>query len=337
MPLSKVSTNSLSSGITTTFGAGAVGTPSITTTGDTNTGIFFPAADTIAFSEGGAESMRIDSSGNVGIGTSSPETKLQITASNSGGMGASILLDNPSTSALGSGNQIAFTNDVGASFAGVCNVRLKSLTTTAISGAAAFTITTYDGSAEGERMRIDSSGNLLVGTTAPFNLNSAGSGTFQTASSDGQLFLRNSGASANFGWYLGANSSNQMRVYNQSGSGVLLTNGSTSWSSTSDERLKTDLAPIQDSLQKVSALRAVTGRFKTDEEGVSRSFLIAQDFENVFPQALDASDEDALSLKYTEVIPLLVASIKDLKALNDTQAETINALTARIVALESKP
>jgi hypothetical protein len=55
-----------------TVDAGAVGTPSITTTGDTNTGIFFPAADTIAFAEGGAEAMRIDSSGNVGIGTSSP-------------------------------------------------------------------------------------------------------------------------------------------------------------------------------------------------------------------------------------------------------------------------
>jgi len=59
-----------------TVAAGAVGTPSITTTGDTNTGIFFPAADTIAFAEGGAEAMRINSSGQVGIGTSSPDTPL---------------------------------------------------------------------------------------------------------------------------------------------------------------------------------------------------------------------------------------------------------------------
>ena len=43
--------------------AGSVSAPSIYSTGDTNTGIFFPAADTIAFTEGGAESMRIDSSG----------------------------------------------------------------------------------------------------------------------------------------------------------------------------------------------------------------------------------------------------------------------------------
>jgi len=45
--------------------AGTASLPVITTTGDTNTGIFFPAADTIAFSEGGAEAMRIDSSGNL--------------------------------------------------------------------------------------------------------------------------------------------------------------------------------------------------------------------------------------------------------------------------------
>ena len=45
--------------------AGTAALPVITTTGDTNTGIFFPAADTIAFAEGGVEAMRINASGNV--------------------------------------------------------------------------------------------------------------------------------------------------------------------------------------------------------------------------------------------------------------------------------
>jgi hypothetical protein len=55
----------------TTVQAGTAALPAITTTGDTNTGIFFPAADTIAFSKGGAEAMRIDSSGNLLVGTTS--------------------------------------------------------------------------------------------------------------------------------------------------------------------------------------------------------------------------------------------------------------------------
>jgi hypothetical protein len=61
-----------------TTGTGTAAAPAIVPTGDTNTGIFFPAADTIAFSEGGTEGMRIDSSGNVGIGTTSPSGPLHI-------------------------------------------------------------------------------------------------------------------------------------------------------------------------------------------------------------------------------------------------------------------
>ena len=58
---------------------GSAATPAIRGT-DANTGIFFPAADTIAFSEGGVEAMRINSSGNVGIGTTSPGRRLDVSA-----------------------------------------------------------------------------------------------------------------------------------------------------------------------------------------------------------------------------------------------------------------
>jgi hypothetical protein len=51
------------------FPAGTVSLPAITTTGDTNTGIFFPSADTIAFTEGGGEAMRITSAGAMLLGT----------------------------------------------------------------------------------------------------------------------------------------------------------------------------------------------------------------------------------------------------------------------------
>ena len=64
----------------TTFAAGSAAAPSITTTGDTNTGVFFPAADTIAFAEGGAEAMRINSSGFFIVGTTTSSYSSRITS-----------------------------------------------------------------------------------------------------------------------------------------------------------------------------------------------------------------------------------------------------------------
>jgi hypothetical protein len=64
----------------TTVQAGTAALPAITTSGDTNTGIFFPAADTIAFTEGGVECARFNSSGNfqtiatIGVGNATPST-----------------------------------------------------------------------------------------------------------------------------------------------------------------------------------------------------------------------------------------------------------------------
>jgi hypothetical protein len=67
----------------TTVQAGTASLPAITTSGDTNTGIFFPAADTIAFSEGGAEVARFDSSGNLLVGTTTQATGALLTVNGS--------------------------------------------------------------------------------------------------------------------------------------------------------------------------------------------------------------------------------------------------------------
>lgn len=60
------------------FGLGAAATPSITFTGDLNTGVFSPTADTVAISTAGVERLLVSSAGNVGIGTSSPSVPLNI-------------------------------------------------------------------------------------------------------------------------------------------------------------------------------------------------------------------------------------------------------------------
>jgi len=64
---------------------------------------------------------------------------------------------------------------------------------------------------------------------------------------------------------------------------------------------------------------------KSDEEDVRRPYLIAQDVQAVLPEAVSESEDKegpVLGLSYTEVIPLLVAAIKELKAdLDATKAE----------------
>jgi hypothetical protein len=137
----------------TTVQAGTVSLPAITTTGDTNTGIFFPAADTIAFTEGGVESMRIDSSGNVGIGTSSPTSRLHVSGAilASGGNGITATSGFVADRSGSEGFLVLQQSSAGGG-------QIRSVS----AGGLRFT----DNGASTEWMRIDSSGNLLIGTTS---------------------------------------------------------------------------------------------------------------------------------------------------------------------------
>lgn len=120
------------------------------------------------------------------------------------------------------------------------------------------------------------------------------------------------------------------------GTGVYLAYNGTSWTANSDERMKDIIEPITDGLNKVASLRSIIGKYKTDAEGVRRSFLIAQDVQAVLPEAVESSNPDNLGVNYAEVIPLLVAAIKELKTISDTQQALIENLTTRLAALENK-
>jgi hypothetical protein len=183
-----------------------------------------------------------------------------------------------------------------------------------------------------QAMTLDASGNLLVGTASATAGGTAG--TIQNVSSSNYHYVaRNSGATAGKYRYMGVDSSNTLLVYNNSNAGMYMADGGTAWVANSDERLKTDLLPIENAIEKVSTLRAVTGRYKSDAVGISRSFVIAQDVLAVLPEAVTKNasiandDIEYLGVAYSDLIPLLIAGFKEQQAL-------ITALTTRITALE---
>jgi hypothetical protein len=140
---------------------GSAATPAIRGS-DANTGIFFPAADTIAFAEGGVESMRLDSAGNVGVGIT-PNAWAP-----SGTRAVQVLRGSLWHDSVGF---LSITNNAfydGANWKYIANqfasqyaqVNSTHQWFTAPEGTAGNNVTFT------ERARIDSSGNLLVGKTA---------------------------------------------------------------------------------------------------------------------------------------------------------------------------
>lgn len=177
---------------------------------------------------------------------------------------------------------------------------------------AADTVAFTEGGAES--MRIDSSRNLLLGSSTP--VISGASATIQVTTPNTIIpFACVNSNQPTKKWKFGAEGSGgAFIIFTDGNAGVYLTYGGTSWTATSDERVKDIIEPITDGLTKVNSLRSVIGKYKTDEEGTRRSFLIAQDVQAVLPEAVDATNPDELGVNYTEVIPLLVAAIKELKA-----------------------
>jgi hypothetical protein len=178
------------------FVAGTALLPSITTTGDLNTGVFFPAADTIAFTEGGVESMRIDSSGRLLLGNSTSNNLPYIgdqfapgfqnyAVSGTGGFYRYSANSDPcvltfaksrnatigSQTVVSSGDNlgyIGFAGSDGTNFitaASIIGMVDGTPGTNDMPGRLVFTTTADGASSPTERMRINSSGNVGIGTS----------------------------------------------------------------------------------------------------------------------------------------------------------------------------
>jgi len=261
-------------------------------------------------SNGSTTAVTIDTSQNVGIGTTSPSTY--------GSATRKVLSLNNTDNVLTLGSyyqlgiaQYSFINSSNA--VGTGNIDLV-----------------FSTGSNTERMRIDSSGNLLVGQSSQFG--SEAFGITRSANTATYIHMLKA-TQVECTW--GFKSSTDSNMYIGSGSsavgtyGVYLTNTGNSWNAVSDERQKNIIEPIENGLQKVNTLRAIIGSYKNDPKELRRPFLIAQDVQAVLPEAVNVQDEETgtLGMSYTDVIPLLVAAIQE-------QTIIINDLKARITALE---
>ena len=319
---------------------GSAATPAVQGA-DTDTGIFFPAADTIAFAEGGTEVMRINSSGYVGIGTTSPIQPLTVESTSNLRLAIRNSTETVAYSAsvdfaTGSGS-LSSTNIVGRVIGLITQADPSTLQ-------GALTFQTNSGDAVSEKMRIDSSGNLLIGKTSTLNtvagslITSTGSTSFSTdaaSPSDGpSLQVVNINATVVNGYRfasfrIGASATEIGTITKASATTV-------AYNTSSDYRLKENVQPMQNALAIISALKPSTYDWIGHSE--SGEGFIAHELQEIIPIAVtgvkDAVNEDG-SIKpqgvdYSKIVVHLVAAIQEQQAM-------ITALTARITALEATP
>jgi hypothetical protein len=263
-------------------------------------------AGPILFSAGGTtESMRLDSSGNLGVGTTSPTTKLHVF-----GSGANARVEN---SGATNSTQFQVKNTVGTVTLG-----LDSSTGGGF-GVANAAVVWYDaaypllfGTNNTERARIDSSGNLLVGaTTNPYT-------TRVVVGFNGGSVL---GMTFNDAYATAGNSTAIYFARNASVVGTIVTTlSATAYNTSSDYRLKNTIAPMTGALAKVALLKPCT--YKWNADGSDGEGFIAHELAEVVPQCVtgekDAVDADG-NPKYQGIdtsflVATLTAAIQELKA-----------------------
>jgi hypothetical protein len=247
---------------------------------------YYHGDNSMQFYTGSDERMRIDSSGNVGIGVTSPSSyymdDLVVSAPNEGG----ITIASDSTSA---GAYLAFADGTSgdAAYRGFVHYAHAS---------------DYlrFGTAATERMRIDSSGNLLVGGTLVGALDSCaienyGGITISRTSGSGRTMMTFKNAAATVGI-------------------ISTTTTSTTYGTSSDQRLKDNIVDAPSASDDIDAIQVRSFDWKAD--GSHQKYgMIAQELQTVAPEAVHQPEdsEEMMGVDYSKLVPMLIKEIQSLR------------------------
>ncbi len=265
---------------------------------DTKTG-----TNSLTIKQNDTAAITIDTSQNVGIGTSSPATKLDIVSDSSA---RGIHIRGRSADNIG---LIDFNSNDGAT-------RYASIGS---QSANTFSIETNNV----ERMRIDSSGRLLLGTTSQDGQVTV---NYQSGNNGAKFTLTNSSSASN------------VLVFNNTNGtvGYIQTNGSsTSYNTSSDYRLKENVIDLADATTRVKQLQPKRFNFIIDADTTVDGFL-AHEVSSIVPEAITGThnevDEEGnpvyQGIDQSKLVPLLTASLQEAIA-------KIEQLETRITALEN--
>jgi hypothetical protein len=292
---------------------GSASSPAETNTTSATTGIYYPTSTTLGLSTNGTNAVTIDASQNVGIGTTSPSAPVSVSKDGapaaSGNMNTGLYVGANGSYAINIGGnatgQYAWINSAFQNNSGVAAPLVL------MTGAT-------------ERMRIDSSGNLLVGTTSAIGGNNSYMHVANIDSGKGGITVGNTTGSL-------TTTCIQFRNINGSVGSIVTSGSATGYNTSSDYRLKENVTPMTVGLATISALKPVTYDWKID--GSFGEGFIAHELQEIIPHAVtgqkDATNDDgsikSQGVDYSKIVVHLVKAIQELSA-------EVEALKAKVGA-----
>jgi len=295
-------------------------------------------------------------SGNVGINNASPNVRLGqhldvATAANYGGMSLStwsavnsdqqslLDLNRSRSSTIGTQTTVAngdalgginWRGSDGTNFVNAANIvgyADNTVATNQVPGRLTFGTSNSAGTLT-ERMRIDSSGNVGIGTAPSYTLDVNGNVHIATALGVGAT-PGGGGTALNvvgtIGWSAPTVTAGDSYLCYNTGTGYVSRNSSAC--NASDVRLKKNIHTLENPLDKISLLRGVTFEWKDPHRLKGPQIgLIAQEVEKVFPSIVSAGDDGMKSVSYDKLVAPLVEGVKALKSMLDALVADVRAI-----------